>query len=65
MMLKKLHTVFPIKPMTALNIKSVSRRMFLSSEICFASVIKTYAASFSKIMEICLISLIIKEMTLK
>jgi hypothetical protein len=65
MMLKELHTVFPVGPVTALSIKPVSGRMFLSSHICFASVMKTHAASFSKIMEICLISLIIKEMTLK
>jgi hypothetical protein len=65
MMFKKLHTVFPVGPMTALSIKSVSGIMFLSFQICFASVIKTYAARFSKIMEICLISLIIKGTTMK
>jgi hypothetical protein len=31
-MLKKLHTVFPVGPITALIIKSVSGRMLLSSQ---------------------------------
>ena len=37
MMLKKLHTVFPVGPITALIIKSVSGRMLLSSQtfLCF------------------------------
>jgi len=36
-MLKKLHTVFPVGPVTALTIKSVNRRMLLSSQtfLCF------------------------------
>jgi hypothetical protein len=36
-MLKKLHTVFPVGPITALIIKSVSGRMLLSSQtfLCF------------------------------
>jgi len=32
MMLKKLHNVFPVGPITALIIKSVSGRMLLSSQ---------------------------------
>jgi hypothetical protein len=36
-MLKKLHTAFPVGPITALTIKSVNRRMLLSSQtfLCF------------------------------
>jgi hypothetical protein len=63
-MLKILHTLLPVGPITAISNKSVSRRTYLSSKILLCICMKMYAGSFSKIMEICL-SLTIKERTLK